>query len=245
MVATGGAGPVHAVEVANKLGIRHILCSVAAGVGSCLGFLSAPARADRAWSLTQALTQVDTAKLLATTQQLKNSVADELKTAGVSQTEVDFLLSADLRYIGQGHSISIEVPLKRLSEADANNLPSELGLLFNQRYTQLYGQTIPDGVLQVVTWRVSGRSKNLTQAFHLASDHMDQPVIPASYREVYVPEQKAFIEVPIYDRYRLPAGTTLKGPLLLQEPESTLVVARTAEIEVLSDMSLSITLPSS
>jgi len=245
MVATGGAGPVHAVEVANKLGIRHILCSVAAGVGSCLGFLSAPARADRAWSLTQELNQVNTARLLTITQQLKDSVADELHSAGVSQTEVDFVLSADLRYIGQGHSISIEVPLKRLSEPDANNLPTELIILFNLRYTQLYGQTIPDGVLQVVTWRVSGRSKNVTQAFHLTSYNTAQPAIPKSYRDVYVPEKKAFIEVPIYDRYLLPAGTILNGPLLIQEPESTLVVARTAVVEVLPDMSLSITLPSS
>jgi N-methylhydantoinase A len=55
MVATGGAGPVHAVEIAHKLGIDRILCTIAAGLGSCLGFLSAPARVDRVSSRAEFL----------------------------------------------------------------------------------------------------------------------------------------------------------------------------------------------
>ena len=59
MVATGGAGPVHVVEVARKLQIPRVLATIAAGAGSCLGLLAAPARVDRSWSNPTLVTDID------------------------------------------------------------------------------------------------------------------------------------------------------------------------------------------
>ncbi|MGD9942644.1 MAG: hydantoinase/oxoprolinase family protein [Burkholderiaceae bacterium] len=239
MVATGGAGPVHAVEVAHKLGIRRILCSVAAGVGSCLGFLSAPARADRAWSNAALLEAVDGLELGRVMQQLRASAADELLSAGVSEQEMEFTVTADLRYVGQGHSIAVDMPFESL-DAD---MPRMLAGLFERKYVQLYGQVLPGGVVQVVTWRLSGRSKQQTRQFHLEpAEAGTSGVRPAGHRQIYLPQRQAFGEVPIYDRYRVPPGSVLQAPLLLQEAESTIVVARAAEVQVLPDFSISITL---
>lgn len=240
MVATGGAGPVHAVEVAHKLGIRRILCSVAAGVGSCLGFLSAPARADRAWSNTRLLHAVDPAELVRVMQQLRASAAQELALAGVAEQAMEFVVAADLRYAGQGHSIAIELPFGELGGGSAETLTR----LFEQRYAQLYGQTLPGGVLQVVTWRLCGRSAQRTQEFHLEpSAAQGSQARPAGRRRIHLPLLQGFGEVPVHDRYGLPPGTVLEGPLLLQEAESTVVVARPARVEVLANLSVSITLP--
>ncbi|MCA3177517.1 MAG: hydantoinase/oxoprolinase family protein [Burkholderiaceae bacterium] len=240
MVATGGAGPVHAVEVAHKLGIRRILCSVAAGVGSCLGFLSAPARADRAWSNARMLHAVDSAELVRVMRHLRASAAKELAQAGVAEESMVFVIVADLRYAGQGHSIAVELSFDELD----TGLAAMIARRFEQRYVQLYGQTLPGGVLQVVTWRLRGRSAQRSQEFHLEpSATPGSRAATAGYRRIYLPPLQRFGEVPVHDRYALAPGTVLEGPLLLQEAESTVVVARPARVEVLPNRSLSITLP--
>lgn len=238
MLATGGAGPVHAIEVAHKLGIRRVLCGIAAGVGSCLGFLAAPARADRAWARAQLLAEVDPSELRAAAAQMRDSAIEELRAAGVEAADMAFVLSADLRYMGQGHPISIEHVLESADAAD----PAAFEPLFIKRYAELYGQPVPGGVVQVMTWRLSGRSKKAVQAFHLRVDRQDDGARPRAMRSVYLPDERAFSEVPVYDRYALPAGVRLDGPLLLQEPESTIVVARKAQVEILQDLTVSITL---
>jgi N-methylhydantoinase A len=238
MVATGGAGPVHAVEIAHKLGIRRVVCSIAAGVGSCLGFLSAPARADRAWSKTQPLADVDPAELAAVVVQLRASAAAELATAGVDPADMRFTLGADVRYAGQGHTLGIDQPLADVDD----RAPQTFERLFVRRYEQLYGQTVPGGLVQVVTWRLSGRSTSDTQDFRLAAVHPDAPPAPIAHRPIYLPAGRGYGTVPVYERYALAPGTVLTGPLLLQEPESTLVVARDAEVEILANLSVSVTL---
>ena len=82
LVATGGAGPVHAVEVAHKLGIGRILCTVAAGAGSCIGLLAAPARVDRSWSKVQRLDEVSWSELATTMARLKRAAEREIGETG-------------------------------------------------------------------------------------------------------------------------------------------------------------------
>lgn len=238
MLATGGAGPVHAIEVARKLGIRRVLCGIAAGVGSCLGFLAAPARADRAWARAQPLADVDKSELSAAVGQMRESAIEELSAAGVEAADMAFVLSADMRYLGQGHPISVESVL----EDGADVEPAGFAALFTERYAALYGKTVPGGVEQVMAWRLSGRSKKATQAFHLHAVHGNEDIEPVALRSIYLPDERAFSEVPVFDRYALPAGAQLDGPLLLQEPESTIVVARRARVDVLADLTVSITL---
>jgi len=120
--------------------------------------------------------------------------------------------------------------------------PEAFGPLFTERYAELYGQPVPGGVVQVMAWRLSGRSRKSVEAFHLQIDHANGKVAPSALRSIYLPQERTFSEVPVFDRYALPAGTKLDGPLLLQEPESTIVVARQAQVEVLPDLTVSISL---
>src|ERR1700744_4618975 len=82
MVATGGAGPGHAVEVARKLRIPRVLIPIAAGAGSCLGMLAAPARVDKAWSHPQLLVDVDWSQVASNLRALRGESDVELAAAG-------------------------------------------------------------------------------------------------------------------------------------------------------------------
>ncbi|MCC7048663.1 MAG: hydantoinase/oxoprolinase family protein, partial [Alphaproteobacteria bacterium] len=109
MVTTGGAGPVHAVDVARRLRIGEILCPIASGVGSCLGFLAAPARADRSWSKVERLAGLDFVGLRNRAKAARDEIAGELRLCGLDPKDIVWTWSAEMRYLGQGNSIKVDL----------------------------------------------------------------------------------------------------------------------------------------
>ncbi|MCC6469839.1 MAG: hydantoinase/oxoprolinase family protein, partial [Alphaproteobacteria bacterium] len=109
MVTTGGAGPVHAIDVARRLRIGEILCPIASGVGSCLGFLAAPARADRSWSKVERLADLDFGGLRTRAKAARDEIAGELRLCGLDPKDIVWTWSAEMRYLGQGNSIKVDL----------------------------------------------------------------------------------------------------------------------------------------
>ena len=237
LVATGGAGPVHAVEVAAKLGIRHVLCPVAAGAGSCLGLLAAPGRVDRSTSRVEPLDRVDEKHLRRTLARLHRQAEREL--GAVSRGAVRWQLGAQVRYAGQGNAIDVSIAYRGVDATTTR----QIAKAFERRYRQLYGALVPSARPEVVTWRLTGRSRLVNRIFKLNPESVTRRVAPTGHRPLYRPAQRRHLDTPVYERYTLPAGTTLAGPLVLQERESTLVVARPAKIRILDNLTVSIALP--
>ena len=234
LVATGGAGPVHAVEVAKKLGINRVLCTVAAGAGSCIGLLAAPARVDRSLSRVQLLADVDWSALSKGMAALHRDAARELGTA--SAAKVRWQLGAEIRYAGQGNAVDIVLPYRRIDAGAARTVLRA----FEKRYEQLYGALVPNARPQVVTWRLTGRSVRPRQSFNLDTGAVQTRPRPMARRTAYRTDIGQYDELPVYDRYALPAGSNLKAPLILRERESTIIVARRAKVTVLDDLTISI-----
>ena len=241
LVATGGAGPVHAVEVAQKLLIKRVICTIAAGAGSCLGLLAAPARVDRSWSRVELLAEVDWTDVKKRARALHKDAERELGSAGARGERIDWLLGAEVRYAGQGNTVVVWLPYRDVGP----RLAKPFRKAFETRYAQLYGQLVPGALPEMVTWRIMGRSRQRTHPFRFAETgkpRAGRPK-PVARRPIYLPLRAAYGTVPVYERYALPAGTRLKGPLILQERESTVVVARPARVEVLPNLTVSIELP--
>ncbi len=234
MIATGGAGPVHAVDVARKLRIPRVIIPIAAGAGSCLGMLAAPPRIDRSWSSPKRLTDVDWNEVNGNLELMRADALTELQAAGA--TEIEWLVGAEMRYEGQGAEISVGLPLEALSSNPGATLEDE----FEAQYKKLYGRLVPDAAVQVITWRLVGRAPNKGQKFEWGDDRIR--TAPTGSRSIYLPLRKAFAEVPVHDRYSVPAGTTLQGPLILEERESTIVVAVAADVTILADLTVSVTI---
>jgi N-methylhydantoinase A len=234
MVATGGAGPVHAVEVARKLRIPRVMVPIAAGAGSCLGMLAAPARVDRALSDPRLVAEIDWDSVAGKMDALKREAESEL--AGAGAAEVEWILGADMRYFGQGAEVAVIFPYAPIRP----ELGRELVQLFEENYKKLYGRTVAGAKPQLITWRLTGRAKGRGHRFEWGDQRVKKAAGPASRRPVYLPLKRAYGEVPVYERYSLSAGSVLAGPLVLEERECTVVAAVKSRVTILPDLTVSI-----
>ena len=242
MVATGGAGPVHGVDVARRLRIRRVLCPVASGVGSCLGFLAAPARSDRSWSRVEALERFDRAGFEQHLESVRAGITADLAACGIEATAIVWRLSAEVRYRGQGNTVEVLI-----SSPELNPIPeAEIARRFEAEYVRLYRKAVPGGVPEVVTWRLSGGSAETIRRYHLGAP--ERPAggdAQSGERRMFLPGPRQFQTVPVYERSALDTGTRLTAPLVIAEPESTLVVAHPGTVNVLDSGTVEVLLEES
>ena len=235
MVATGGAGPVHVVEVARKLQIPRVLATIAAGAGSCLGLLAAPARVDRAWSQPCLLKYIDWSQVATAYNGMRSDAEAELKSAGADSAAIKWFIGAEMRYAGQGHNVSVSLPWRKVGVEMAPALLKA----FETNYRQFYGHLVPGAAPQVITWRLTGRSPVKRHTFQWGDTRSSDKPVMRGKRDIFLPLKKKYGPVPVYDRYSLKPGTRLTGPLILEERESTLVVPVKADVRILPDYTVS------
>ena len=227
LLATGGAGPVHAFYVARKLGLKRIMCPVAAGVASALGLLIAPARVDRVTTVASRLDAMDWPVLEAKYSALEEEAAGVITETGLDAAAAEITRLADMRYVGQGFELVVPLPP---GPYDETSEPALLGA-FEESYKRSFSRLPPDVTAELINIRVSVRAKvpgpGLT--FHAGSGGAAEP---KATRKVYFPENGDYVETPVYDRAALPEGEGLSGPAIVEESESTLVVGPNATIRV-------------
>jgi N-methylhydantoinase A len=233
MVATGGAGPVHAVEVARKLRIPRVLVPIAAGAGSCLGMLAAPARVDKAWSDPNLVSDIDWQAVAHNFETLRKEAQAELESAGAR--DASWTIGADMRYFGQGAEVAVSFPYSPITRETA----AMVVRLFEDNYKKLYGRTVPGARPQVITWRLTGRAQAKGQHFEWAAARPAAKDKRAT-RDAFLPLRKRFDSVAVLDRYSVPAGAVLDGPLVLEERECTIVVPVKAQVTILPDLTVSV-----
>jgi N-methylhydantoinase A len=234
MVATGGAGPLHAVEVARKLHIPRVLIPIAAGAGSCLGMLAAPQRVDRAWSKPQLLADIDWKQVAQNFTALRREGEIELATAGAKL--VEWRIGAEMRYYGQGAEIPVSIPYEEVGASTSKLLLDT----FEAQYQRLYGRLVPNAAPQVITWRLVGRAPTDGHHFEWGDSRASTGATAPASRKIYLPLKGDYAQVKVYDRYSLAPGAQLQGPLILEERESTVVVALTSEVTIRPDLTVSI-----
>ncbi|NQV80570.1 MAG: hydantoinase/oxoprolinase family protein, partial [Alphaproteobacteria bacterium] len=139
MIAFGGAAPLHATRLANKLGIRRVVVPKGAGVGSAIGFLRAPVSYQVVRSQQQNLVRadLDTVNAMLTAME---SEAREIVTPGAPGALFDVSREVDLRYVGQGHELTVPVPLGVVGDGDIQSMIAA----FEKQYRAHYGLIIPD-----------------------------------------------------------------------------------------------------
>ncbi|WP_108663103.1 hydantoinase/oxoprolinase family protein [Acuticoccus kandeliae] len=218
LVGFGGAGPLHAVALAAELGIRRVIIPLAPGNVSALGLIAADIRHDLVRSVIATIEEVDPAALVATVDALVAEADTALEAEGVALADRRFLLSADVRYKGQAHDLSVP-----LTSVDGAIDLAALKDRFHAQHRASFGYADAAKAVQIVNVRVSaiGTVPKVTP-METASGEAAAPV-PASTRMVAVgPDQR--VEVPVFRIGDLKAGATLQSPIIVEYPGSTLYV---------------------
>lgn len=240
--AFGGAGPVHAYRVAEILGSPELIVPFGAGVASTIGFLVAPLAFDFVRSYVDRLDSLDWREVNARFDEMEREGRAILAQAGVDPAKVEMTRTAELRYVGQGHQVTVPAPSGTLDESSAGALASA----FEEHYRRLYGRTASGNPLEAINWRVvvSTEAPELREIDAGA----DQASGPASFaakgaRSVYLPERGGFSDVPVYDRYRLARGAEFTGPAIIEERESTVAIGLAPSIKIDDLLNVVVTMP--
>jgi N-methylhydantoinase A len=229
LIAFGGAGPVHAYRVAEKLKLRQIICPPAAGVASAFGFLVAPMAFDFVRTYLTALPSIDFAHLNMIFEEMETRGRALLRQAGVPDEVMTVTRSADMRYLHQGFEINVPVAGGRLSPDDIPRLQ----VSFDREYERMYKRLNPSVEVEALNWRVIVAGPRPIIRVK-QTDHQSPPMeaMRRGERPAYFPEASGYVNCAVYDRYQLTPGMVLHGPAIVEERESTVVVGPGARVEV-------------
>jgi N-methylhydantoinase A len=228
LLAFGGAGPIHAWQVAKLVGFQQIIAPLAAGVTSALGFLVTPVATDLVQTYISKLDEVDWDRVNRLLEEMEKLGVKQVVAGGVSPDEVTVHRSADMRYIRQGREISVPIPNGKLSRENVETIAQS----FYSVYQGLYSRYLIGVPIETVSWRVAVSGPRPQVQLKKLERSLQEGSILKNKRPVYFPEYRGFNECPVYDRYRMGPGTTLTGPAVIEERESTLVVGPGGKLRI-------------
>jgi N-methylhydantoinase A len=227
LIAFGGAAPLHAARVAQKLGIRRVLIPANAGVGSAVGLLRAPVAYEIVRGRLIRLSEFDAAAANRLIAEMRAEAEAVVRQGAPDAEKLAEQRSAFMRYRGQGHEIAVTLPVRDFSATDR----ATLNELFEVAYRRLYSRSIPGVDVEILSWVVS---LSAPAQGRLATAATEQPSLPkpSARRAVFDADTGEFVETPVYWRADLDPGARIKGPAIIAEEETSTVVGPQFEARI-------------
>jgi N-methylhydantoinase A len=220
MVAFGGAAPLHAARLGEKLGVSRIIVPTEAGVGSAVGFLLAPIAYEVVRSRHQNLSSLQ-ADVVNTLMEDMHREALAVVRQGTARDDLEETRHAYMRYVGQGHEIPVSLPVERYGEPHG----AVFRQAFEAAYRQLYGRIIDGVEIEVLSWTLTisapvqetGEPPETRQADRTLPE-------PIEWQALFDPSRDGPVDAPVYLRELMQAGDVIQGPALITEDQTTTVV---------------------
>src|SRR5210317_1214214 len=228
ITAFGGAGPVHAYGLAKKIGAPRVMVPPLAGVGSALGFFTAPVAFDLTRSHREALDDADFKLIEQLFKALEKEGAAILQEAEKDQ-KIIFERTVMMRFVGQGAETDLTIDNKPFDQWKKE----EIRALFDAVYQKLYGRTYPETPVEFVTFKV--RASLPERPFRIPPLKNTGKSIEdclKGERQAFSLIKKEYIPYQVFDRFKLFAGASLNGPAIIEEKESTIIVGEDAKASV-------------
>jgi N-methylhydantoinase B/oxoprolinase/acetone carboxylase alpha subunit len=230
LISFGGAGPLHAVDVAQQLGITRVVVPPHPGLCSALGTLLTDLRADRARTVMHRSDRIDLKRLGAQLKGVAREALAELKRDGLKGAPA-LAGYLSMRYLGQNFGELIKLSSLEMNQATFDRAIEDM----HRRHEELYGYSMRDRVVEVTEVRVIAvgeetvSARLLAPAAGKAERHATRAIYFAGAGN---------LDTPIYRRIELPEGTRLDGPALIEEMDSTTLLHPGDSAEVRADGSL-------
>jgi N-methylhydantoinase A len=218
LIAFGGAAPLHAARVAEKLGISRILVPANAGVGSAVGLLRAPVAYEVVRGRLMRLSGFDAAAANRLFAEMR-AEAEAIVRRGAPDADLNEQRSAFMRYRGQGHEIGVQLPVREFVATDKSTVTE----LFESAYRRLYSRPIPGVEIEILSWVLTVSAPSEGELARPAPAKAHKPK-PSGRRSLFDPNTGEFHDVPVFWRPDLEPGAELKGPAVIAEDETSTVI---------------------
>ena len=225
LVAGGGAGGLHGASVARQLGCPAVYVPRRAGVLCALGMLYSDVRHDHIRAYGRPLDDADPAACGALFDSMSSEARAGLEREGFAREQTYFERAIDLRY--QSQQWDVRVPLAADGAIDRDAIRAD----FEDQYERLYGHRQPETRIEIVKFRLTGFGV-LPAPGEAPFETAASDPAPVAVRSVYVDEASTMCEVAIYSGGDLKAGHRLRGPLVVEEETTTVLVGRDDRLEV-------------
>jgi N-methylhydantoinase A len=223
MIAFGGAAPLHASRLCEKLGMKELIIPPGAGVGSAIGFLRAPIAFESVRSAYLRFARFDATKVNAVLKELQDE-AKRFVHAADPDAKVEMECTAYVRYVGQGWEIPVIVEIKDYSDADGAALRTQ----FEDAYAAYFGRAIDGLDAEIISWSLRASSPvHSSQPVSRATKGKAAPA-PAQ-RDMFDAKAGKYLPSAIVERTSLSAGDFVSGPAAIVERETTTIISSSYE----------------
>ena len=218
MIAFGGAAPLHAARLCEKLGIRRCLIPQGAGVGSAIGFLRAPFSFEANNSVFMQLSSFDPVRV-------KQLFADMEKEASafVRSCDQDANIKTEykvyMRYAGQGWEISVPLTVQHITKPDT----ADYKACFEREYEQLFARTVAGMEIEITVWSVNAYTEP-PEVRPVEQQGHQRTLETTNTRPLFDPALSTFVNATVAQRDAVKDTTQIIGPAMLTEDETTIIV---------------------
>ncbi len=224
MIAFGGAAPLHAARLCEKLGVSTCLIPEGAGVGSAIGFLRAPFSFEANRSVFMRMSEFDAGTVTALFAEMEEEATRFVRSC---DAKADVLTSHRIymRYAGQGWEIPVDLSADLAAAPDGDAILA----LFEAEYGRLFGRVVADMAVEITVWSVNAHTATGAATPEPApAEVVDVPM--GDTRALFDPGLGRSVDAGLIDRDAMPVGGMVKGPALLTERETTIVVPSSRDV---------------
>jgi N-methylhydantoinase A len=218
VIAFGGGGPVHGYRVAEKIGVTRLLVPSGAGVGSAIGFLRAPVGYEVVRSLYQRFRSFDVAAVNGLLDEMsaeaRRVVAEGAFGAALVERRIAYM-----RYVGQGHEIAVELPVKAMEAADVEAVRAA----YDREYASFYDRPVPGSDVEILSFAVTVVTEVETPPPVAEAAEAPAPM-PIRHQAVRDTAKGEVSDWPVYDRDGFAPGAEVAGPCIVAEAETSTLV---------------------
>jgi len=218
MIAFGGAAPLHAGRLCEKLGVSRLIVPPGAGVGSAIGFLRAPFSFEANRSVYMKLSDFDPARIKTLLSDLRDEATGFVRTC-VPEADILAEFKVYMRYTGQGWEIPITLTEPQAMAPDATTFQA----LFQRDYTRLFGRPVAGLDTEITVWAVNATThpapvEPVKQAAHTAA------ATSQGTRQMFDPRSGGFVTAAVVARAGIAPGQAVQGPAAIIEDETTIIL---------------------
>jgi N-methylhydantoinase A len=220
LLAFGGAGPLHACELARELGMREIVVPPYPGVLCALGLLISDLRVDGSLTRRLRLDETDVTEVQETFRRVERDLRGSVAVEKYADAPWEASYSLDMRYVGQSFELPVPVAAQQFTKAGWDVLSAA----FDEAHKRVYDFATPTAGKEIVCFRVSLRAPAGVGAGSLPRYPYDGDGVRPGVRPVFFGEIGWIEECPVYERQFLPPGSRIEGPAIIEQMDTTTLV---------------------